>query len=252
MSPSIWTLCAASSKPRRLALKAHRVVESQYVISTRKLVDSDEEQEILEALVDRVKPPVPAGMEHLHPLLFTPFRHPPLQWGSRFGARSERGLWYGSLAVSTAFAEVAYYRLVFLEGTRANLSPVTVELSAFTAAIAGKRGLDLGRAPFAAYEARISSKTSYADSQPLGLEMRAAGVDVFTFTSARDPERGRNVALFVPCFASSRPALLRTYVCTASRAIVDVARKDVVRRPRERYSFRREVFEVAGRLPLPG
>ena len=51
MSPSIWTRCAASSKPRRLQLKASRVVESQYVIATRKLVDTDEEQEILEALV---------------------------------------------------------------------------------------------------------------------------------------------------------------------------------------------------------
>jgi hypothetical protein len=251
MSPSIWTLCAASCKPRRLALKAHRVVESQYVVSTRKLVDSDEEQQILEALVDRAKPPIPLGMEHLHPLLFTPFRHPPLRWGSRFGTRSERGLWYGSAAVSTAFAEVAYYRIVFLEGTRAELAPVTVELSAFTASVAGKRGLDLCRAPFAAFESRISSKTSYVDSQALGREMRGAGVDAFTFTSARDPARGKNVALFAPCFASARPALPRAYVCTASRATVDVARKDLVRKSREKYSFRREVFEVNGKLPLP-
>jgi hypothetical protein len=250
MSPSIWTLCAASSRPRRLALKAVRVVESQYVISTRKLVDSDDEQEILEALIDTVKPPVPAEMEHLHPLLFTPFRHPPLRWGSRFGTRSERGLWYGSLAIATALSEVAYYRLVFLEGTKANLSPVTVELSAFTAAIEGKRGLQLARPPFAAYAADISSKTSYAASQPLGAAMRAAGIDVFTFTSARDPGAGQNVALFSPCFASSRPALLRTYVCTASRAMVDVTRKDLLRRVPERYGFRREVFEVDGRLPI--
>ena len=67
-----------------------------------------------------------------------------------------------------------------LRRTRAELSPVTVELSAFTASVAGKRGLDLWRAPFAAYEAQISSKTSYADSQLLGREMRAAGIDVFT------------------------------------------------------------------------
>jgi hypothetical protein len=251
MSPSIWTRCAASSKPRRLALKASRVVESQYVISTRKLVDTDDEQQLLEALIDKVKPPIPAGMEHLHPLLFTPFRHPPLQWGSRFGTRSERGLWYGAIELSTAFAEVAYYRLVFLEGTRANLSPVTVELSAFTAAIDAKRGVELWRPPFAAYEARLGSKTSYADSQPFGSEMRGAGIDAFTFKSARDPARGLNVALLTPCFARPRPTLPRTYVCTASRALVDVARKDIFRRTREAYSFRREVFEVAGKLPIP-
>ena len=54
MSPSIWTRCAANSKPRRLKLKACRVVESQYVISTRKLVDTDDEQQLLETLIDKV------------------------------------------------------------------------------------------------------------------------------------------------------------------------------------------------------
>lgn len=239
-------------KPRRLLLKAFRVVESQYIVATRKLVDTDDEQELLEALIDKVKPPVPAGMEHLHPLLFTPFRHPPLAWGSRFGTRSERGIWYGAIALSTSFAEVAYYRLVFLEGTRADISPITVELSAFTADIDGKRGLQLWRPPFATYEAQICSKTTYAASQVLGREMRAAGIDVFTFTSARDPERGRNVALFTPCFSRSRPTVSRTYVCTASRANVDIARKDILKRAPERYAFVRGVFEVDGRLPIPG
>ncbi len=238
-------------KPKRLRVKAYRVVESQYVVSTRKLVETDAEQEILEKLIDKVKPPVPEGMGHLHPLLFTPFRHPPLRWGSRFGTRAERGLWYGSLALATAFAEVAYYRLVFLEGTHADLSPVTVELSAFTAVVDGKHGLELGRAPFAAYEALISSKTSYAESQPLGAEMRAAGIDAFTFTSARDPERGQNVALFTPCFAKSRPSVPRTYVCTVSTRGVDLSRKDLLKKARERFTFPRETFEVDGKLPVP-
>jgi hypothetical protein len=252
MSPSIWTRCAASSrgKPRRLQLKANRVVESQYVVATRKLVDTDDEQELLERLIDKVKPPVPAGMEHLHPLLFTPFRHPPLGWGSRFGTRSERGIWYGSIALSTAFAEVAYYRLVFLEGTKADLAPITVELSAFTASVDGARGVDLSRPPFAAFEAQLCSKTSYAESQALGREMRAAGVDVFEFTSARDPDRGLNVALFNPCFSRSRPTVPRTYVCTVSRVHVDVARKDILSTKRERYSFARAVFEVGGKLAV--
>ena len=253
MSPSIWTRCAASSKgkPHRLVLKPFRVVESQYVVATRKLVDTDEEQAILEALIDTVKPPIPVGMTHLHPLLFTPFRHPPLRWGSRFGTRSERGLWYGSIALPTAFAEVAYYRLVFLEGTRADLSPITVELSSFVASVDGKRGIELARPPFAAYEAQISSKTSYGDSQALGREMRAAGIDLFTFKSARDPHGGLNVALFNPCFSRARPTVPRTYVCTASRANVDIARKDILRRDREGYSFERAVFEVGGKLPIP-
>ena len=63
MSPSIWTRCAASFRPRKIELVAWRVVESQYVLATRKLVDSDEEQVLLEELIDRVKPPLPVGRE---------------------------------------------------------------------------------------------------------------------------------------------------------------------------------------------
>ena len=88
MPSSIWTRCAGRSSLRPLSGRAWRVVESQHLFSTRKLVDSDAEQALLEELIEEVKPPtgVPAG---LHYLLFTPFRYPPLRHGSRFGTRAE-------------------------------------------------------------------------------------------------------------------------------------------------------------------
>src|SRR5215831_5396257 len=131
MSRSIWTECAGSSRFRRLTLAAWRAVESQTLISTRKLVDSDDEQAILEELIESAKPPVREGAEFasLHFLLYTPFRYPPLPHGSRFGTRHERGIWYGSLALRTVFAEVAYYRLLFLEGIDGDLGSLTIDLS---------------------------------------------------------------------------------------------------------------------------
>src|SRR5206468_1269503 len=36
----------------------------------------------------------------------------------------ERGIWYGSLALPTASAEVAYYRLIFLDASAAELGTV--------------------------------------------------------------------------------------------------------------------------------
>src|SRR5207253_10794125 len=67
-----------------------RVVEAQFRNSTRKLVDSDDEQRALEELLDaKAKLSVPAGFEGLHYLLYTPFRHPPLRHGSRFGRSEE-------------------------------------------------------------------------------------------------------------------------------------------------------------------
>src|SRR3954469_15419524 len=133
MSPSIWTQCAGPSRAKRLSGRFRRVVEAQFRNSTRQLVDSDEEQRTLEVLLDaRAKLPVPAGFEGVHYLLSTPFRHPPLRNGSRFGTRRERGILYAARELPTAFAEVSYYRLLFLEGTAAKIAPLTVELTAFS------------------------------------------------------------------------------------------------------------------------
>jgi hypothetical protein len=253
MSHSIWTQCAATFRPRKLEFEAWRVVESQHVVSTRKLVDSDEEQALLEELVDRVKPPLPSGtdFEGLHYLLFTSFRHAPLRHGSRFGTRAERGIWYGAKELETCFAEVSYYRILFLEGSSASLGSISVELTAFTAAIRARKAADLTRPPFLAYRAAISSKTSYEASQALGADMRAAGIEAFVFASARVLEGGTCVGLFSPSFASKRPRRLKTWTCTADCDKVEFAEKSLAKRDVQRLRYARGQFEVAGKLPSP-
>lgn len=246
----LWTSLDAPRHLRRMTLEAVRVVEGQHVISTRKLVDSDEEQRLLEQLLDQSKPALPAGTERLHYLLATPFRYPPLRNGSRFGTRFERGIWYGAERVETAFAEVAYYRLVFLEGTRAAIPRLSVELTAFFAALHSPRALDLVRAPFAAHAALIASKTSYSATQRLGQDARRAEVGLLRYPSARDPEHRAAVAVLDPAaFASTRPRRLQTWHCEATRAAVEVTRRDFRRRPGLR--FEREAFLVRGKLPAP-
>jgi hypothetical protein len=228
------------------------VVEAQHVVSTRKLVDSDAEQQLLEELIERVKPPLPAEPEFqgLHYLLATPFRYPPLRHGSRFGSRAERSLWYGGEELRTAFSEAAYYRLVFLEGTAADLEPVMVDLSAFRARVRSARAVDLTRDPFAAHEAEISSPVSYAASQVLGREMRAAGVEAFRYRSARAVEGGTNVALFTPrAFERRRPDSPQTWYCVATRNEVELAQRDVFEH--RVYRFPRQQLEVGGSLPMP-
>ena len=251
MSRNIWTECGASSRLRRLALPAWRAVESQTLTATRKLVDSDEEQALLEDLIEAAKPPVPQDPElaGLHFLLYTPFRYPPLAHGSRFGTRLERGIWYGSRELRTVFAEVAYYRLLFLEGPAADLGSITIELSAFQARVATTRGVDLTAAPFRAHAREISSRTRYDAAQRLGREMRAADVAAFLYASARDPEGGASIGLFRPAFARRRPTTPETWVCTATRDKVELSKKDVFRR--QRFLFPRAAFEVGGRLPAP-
>ena len=251
MSPSIWTRCAGPSEVRRLSGRFRRVVEAQFRNSTRKLVDSDEEQRVLEELLDeRAKLPVPEGFVGVHYLLFTPFRHPPLRNGSRFGTRAERGILYAARELPTALAEVAYYRLVFLEGTAASLAPLTVELTAFSFRILAARGVDLTLPPFREFQARISSPTSYAESQRLGRQMRADAVQACTYVSARAQGRGVNLAVFENVFRPPRPLDEQRWSCVATTERVEFDAQRLVGRE-ERYSYGREQFLVAGKLPAP-
>jgi hypothetical protein len=242
--------CGGRSSLGRLTARPWRVVEAQHVISTRKLVDSAAEQEELERIVEEQKPPLrPAGeFAGLNYLLFTPFRHPPLRNGSRFGTRALRGIWYGSDGQKTAFAEVAYYRFVFLDGTTAALAPLQLPMSAFQARVGSDAGIDLTAGRFAELRAQISSPTSYEVAQVLGREMREAGVALFRFFSARD-EGGTNVALLAPCFTKKDPETPETWFCRLSPTVVEYTPANVP--GRQPHTFQRAQFEVDGKLPAP-
>ncbi len=252
MSSSIWTRCGAGSNLQPLLLKPWRAVDAEAVVSTRKLVDSIQEQEVLEQLIDGSESssrPVAAG-RGLHPLLLSPFRQPPLPHGSRFGRHHEQSLWDGSESERTAFAEVAYYRLLFLAGTAADLPPVLVELSSFRVPIHTERGVDLTLAPFDAWNEALTSRADYSATQVLGSDMRRDGVEAFRYLSARDVEGGSNCGLFTPrAFAAKRPGQFRSWICVAAPTGVEIALKDHLRR--RSYHFPREYFEVEGELPAP-
>lgn len=249
MSSSIWTRCAGDSRKRALRLEPWRVVESQHQISTRKLVDSDAEQQLLEQLIDSAKPPDPTGGK-LHYLLFTPFRYPPLPYGSRFGTRTEQGIWYGAESQRTAFAEVAYYRLLFLEGSAADLGLLEVELTAFRASVQTDQGIDLTTKPFKAYETLLASPVTYADTQPLGRAMRESGVEAFRCRSARDVEGGVCIGIFTPAaFGRRQPRGFETWYCAANRSRVEFVRRGFD--TRRAHGFAREEFTVAGEMPIP-
>ncbi len=248
MSSSIWTRCAGASRLRRLRVDPWRVVEAQHQVSTRKLVDTADEQILLEELIDRVKPPDPTRGT-LHYLLSTPFRYPPLRHGSRFGGRHRPSLWYGSETLATALAEVAYYRFVFLDGTSAHLDVVTTTLTAFRARASSERAVDLAAPPFDAYRRSIASPSDYRESQALGDAMRSAGVELFRYPSARAAS-GVNVGIFSPSvFGRAKPRGFETWHCVASPARVELSKRDYFSRGST--MFAREQFLVDGVPPTP-
>jgi hypothetical protein len=249
MSSSIWTRCAGGSRLARLRLSPWRVVEAQHLVSTRKLVDTIDEQAILEQLIETSKP-ADATLGGRHVLLGTPFRYPPLRHGSRFGARRDPSLWYGSAEQRTLFAEAAYYRLLFLEGTSADLGIVTTWHTAFRVSARTERGIDLTAPPFDRHRTAISSPSDYRESQALGRAMREANVGMFRWHSARDAEAGVNVGIFTPAvFGAAQPRDYETWHAAATRERVEFARRDWAEA--RVFAFPRAQFLVGGALPTP-
>lgn len=268
MPCSIWMRCAVAdvSAPSPLeelpltfasfAADIHRLVEGQHYISTRRLVDSREEHDLLEAMLEAAKPPAPKANSRgsLHYLLFTPFRYPPLRRGGRFHRAFEQSVFYGSDKRITAMAEIAYYRFVFMAHSEAKLGPMNVPYTHFLARVKSGKAVLLAAPPFAMHRAEISDPASYARSQPLGTRMREAGAEMFTAFSARWPE-GENIGLFSPeALAANEPIIPRDsewkVFVTANQ--VEFSHPDKGGASRAAHAFKRSDFEVNGVLPVLG
>ncbi len=115
MPSRTWTPAALSSDACVLEGLCWRLVEAQHRISTLKLVDSVDEQAVLERLVDDTKPPVPPECRGLHYLLATPFRYgAPYPTGSRFRrAGMTEGVFYAAEEASTAVRDRGEVAQVF-------------------------------------------------------------------------------------------------------------------------------------------
>ena len=204
-----------------------RVVESQTTLTSRNLVDTAAEHDLLEIMLEASKPSVKTSK---HYLLFTPFRYPPLKHGSRFGSRHERSLWYGSLELETALAEVAYYRLQFLQDTKANLGFVHVALTSFKVNLRTQKGINLCAPPFNVDEEALASKNDYTKSQALGSSMREAGIEAFLFRSARSLTTGQNIAVFTPNVFHTKQHQyifnIGSWHCVANKKGVDFSNQD--------------------------
>jgi hypothetical protein len=175
-----------------------RVVEGQSYIATRQLVDSNEEQEVLEQLLDSSKPPYPEvqGIDTLDYLLKTPFRYPPLPYGSRFGSQNEPGIFYASLELATALGEAAYYRFQFLLDSEAQLRPSVMQHTSFVVMVNSRAGLDLTQGIWKKVRNKISNPADHLFSQEIGTKARDNGIEVILYHSAR-VKNGHNVAVLV-------------------------------------------------------
>jgi RES domain len=218
VSSSTWIPRAVGSEAQRARRRLWRAVEAQHVASTLRLVANVQEQLVLERLLDRSKPPLPAETAGLHYLLATPFRYSsPI--GSRFRAPADSGIWYGAEAQRTACAELGFWRWRFLMDTEAletlGPSPQTV----FRAGIDG-RLVDLTEPPFKKARAEWTHPDDYRPTQAFARTARQAGIDAIRYESVRDPQHGAAVAVLRPCFRPHKPLEQHTWLLTVRRAAV--------------------------------
>ena len=247
--PNDWNSLGAERLIAPLTCAVHRVVESQETVATLMLVDNRDEQQVLEELLEGSKPPLAADLRDLHYLLAAPFRYPPLAHGSRFGARHERGIFYGSTRVETALGECAFYRLLFLAGLREPFAEdVITRHTAFSVEVATTRGLDLCANAFAPARAWLRSPVDYRGTQAFGSGMRLNGVEAMLYLSARlQGNDAVNVGVFTPGALQNRIDDAVAWVCISTAAGV----RWVDTFSRRSVAFPSSLFLVEGRLPRP-
>lgn len=246
MEKSEWEEVVKNAPEQNLSGIVWRIVESQQDIATLSLVDTLEEQALLEEMLDESKPPVPDEAEKLHYLLSTPFRYPPLEWGSRFGSEGEASLYYGSMEQKTAFAEFAFYRLVFRSGVDGGFPNQTVSTNhtLFMAEYDFDPGIDLTVEPFSEYADVLKHKSNYQPTKNLGSVLRDAGFAGFYFPSARCPKEGTNIAIYVPTgLRSTSPKEQHQCYCETTDEQV------TIKLGHSLYEFPLKIFEVDGQLP---
>ena len=166
-----------------------------------KLVDSLEEQALLEAELERTKPPGPPECAGLHYLLSTPFRYGRYPGNSRFRREGySPGVYYAAERDETAVAQTVFYRLLFFaESPQTPFPRNPLEFTGFETAFAARAAIDLTVLPFSADE-RWAHPSDYSACLALADAAREADVTAIRYRSVRDPQGGANLAL-LSCLA---------------------------------------------------
>lgn len=190
-----------------------RVIEGQYRSSTIRIVDTFAEHDVLEAMLEASKPPVPPECQHLDYQFWSPFRYGCYPRDSRFRRRGRTpGVWYGSEQPLTAICEMIWGMLRFFRASVGTPLPrKAIEYTAVAATIETPFLLDL-TAPDWAGKGNWRAPDDYSECLDLADDLRAHGGEAIRYASVRHPDGAENVAvLFCRCFALPQPVGLQTW-----------------------------------------
>ncbi|KZY37450.1 hypothetical protein A3731_14890 [Roseovarius sp. HI0049] len=192
---------------------AWRLIEGQFRASTTRIVDTIDEQEVLENLLEESKPPVPEPCRHLDYQFWSPFRYGRYPCASRFRrAGPTPGVWYGAEQVLTAVAESIWGALRFFAASPGTPMPRNpVEHTAIQAELHTPFCADL-TAPGWAALGNWTDPDDYTDCLALAEALRDRGVEAIRYASARAPDHAANIAVLAcAAFAKPAPVALQTW-----------------------------------------
>jgi hypothetical protein len=131
VSFNTWMPAALASEARPWAGSVWRMVEAQHTASTMKIVDTNDEQNLLEFLLEGSKPAQPAPPRGWTTCWPRRFGTTPCAAARVFRAVTDPGVFYGAESVRTASAELGYWRWRFLKDAIANNDHSTLGSATF-------------------------------------------------------------------------------------------------------------------------
>ncbi len=220
MTEGTWTDAWFDSGVSGMSMRAWRGVEAQHIVSTMRLVDTFEEQEVLEGLLEQSKPPAPLMRSPKHYLLFTPFRYRPAH-PSRFRRAGTRGIWYGAEELYAACAEVAYWRHRFiLDSAAFAKSELLTEHTFFQVQVDGT-SIDLMSPPWNAAGPAWTHGSDYSQTHSVAEAARERAVQWICYESVRAPGHRCAAVLDVEALEMiDNGATQQTWHCKATRESV--------------------------------
>ncbi len=247
MSSPTWTPVALRSEAKPYEGEVWRLVEAQHVVSTQKVVDHLEEQQLLEDILEDTKPPVPEACRHLDYLLSTPFRYRPYPNGSRFRrAGLTLGVWYGAEHVETSVAEMVFYRYLFYAESPGTPFPRdAAQYSAIAIGVRTPMSIDLTSGALARNHVRWEHVIRYEACQEIEEAARESECELIRYRSVRDPS-GRAAVAVLSCaaFAEAQPGRHQTWRVRISRTGA-IATCEY---PRGSIAFRTDSFDADARV----
>lgn len=209
----MWTRAELASNATDYKKDIWRMVETQAKAATMRLVDTSEEQIILENLIEDTKPSVPPECAGLDFLLYTPFRYTPYPIGSRFRrANQPEGAFYSSETTETLVAETAFHAALFYtESPGTKLPSNAVERTVFCVSVKTTECIDLTAPPLNSDSRIWTDLTDYGPCQGFADIARSAQIKAIRYRSVRDPNKGENVALLSCAAFAGKPSSQQTW-----------------------------------------